>query len=108
MVLDVHQVPHVREQEQTSQHSHQARQEAQHEAGCQVLWHHVCIMDVSDHDDPLPKAILISGDDLLVVGLELVLELFAVILCMLPDPVHDSPGCSGYRLLIKVLVSPPG
>ena len=96
MVLDVHQAPHVTEQEETSQHSSQAGQETQHEAWCQIPWHHVCIVYIADRDDPLPEAILIGGDDLLVVGLELVFKLFTVILCVLPDPVHDSSSCGCY------------
>ena len=93
---EVHHIPHVQEKEQTSQYSSKTRQEAQQEARCQIPWEYVRIVYVPHGYDTLPEAILIVGDDLLVVGLELMLELPTVILRLLPYPVYDSPCCTCY------------
>ena len=51
-------------------------------------------MYVSHGYDTLPEAVLVVGDNLLIVVLELMLELSLVPLRILPDPVHDSSCCT--------------
>ena len=42
----------------------------------------------------LPETVLLVGDNLLVMILELMLDLPPVPLCVFPDSVHDSSCCA--------------